>query len=405
MDSEPREFKQLIQPWYFRQRTLLIALSLSVFAHVAAYVASHELALPWRMATAAVEFGSEQAFDAVLMPTAKLVAPSVVTKVAVSRTIGKRALRGVQKSSANFVAPENAIAVATATAITTTAGVVAQNSPATDTADEENSTAISPVANSVSAWPANDTKLQPVAGAETAKSLALPKGEMLAVAETAPAAVFPERVSMAYRISSSIADGVANFSWRRNGTNGTHYELDSTIQATGIFAGLFVGTFLQTSRGEITPDGIRPAFFSLRRGDSPADTAEFNRDKLELKMLKHGEIHLLPLPPQLQDTQSFLFQLAQDARQLKRSGDRIKIVLTNARKVYHYEFHLLGEETLQTRMGAVATLHMKSDAADPEDVYEVWLSPGHFYLPVKMKFYMGRFLVEQTVSSISASDQ
>ena len=123
-------------------------------------------------------------------------------------------------------------------------------------------------------------------------------------------------------------------------------------------------------------------------------------------MIKHGETHLFPLPPasNMQDTQSFLFQLALDAHKLKTADDRLNVSLTNARKLYEYQFRLLGEETIKTRMGALTALHLKSDAADPEDVYEVWLSPKHYYLPVKIKFYMGRFLVEQTITSISASE-
>ena len=82
---------------------------------------------------------------------------------------------------------------------------------------------------------------------------------------------------------------------------------------------------------------------------------------------------------------------------------RLDVMVTNARKVYRYRFRRAGEETLSTPTGEIATIHLIADAPNPEDVYEVWLAPQYFHLPVKLKFYMGRYPVEQTVTSISAS--
>ena len=98
--------------------------------------------------------------------------------------------------------------------------------------------------------------------------------------------------------------------------------------------------------------------------------------------------------------QSFLFQLAYDAPRLKSVDDRLDVMVTNARKVYRHRFRQMGIETVQTRSGPVQAMHLRSEAADPEDTYEVWLAPGNFYLPVKMKFYAGRFPVELIATSI-----
>ena len=395
-----RKKRDSLRPFWTSQRALLIALALSVFAHVAAYMASHDWASPWHGGNVAQDeagLRTDLSLNAVLLPSASNVvtdAPSVSAVVAKLKTIRSRPAvpRVVTKSAATFAAPENALAVAAATNAADEMGP--PEAPAT--------TPASAVPNTVNEH-ANLPAAVATDNAPTTTNLSVnaQNAPPVGPVNTLTPLVFPEKISMAYRISSSVADGIADFSWRRNGTN---YELNSTIQATGIFVGLFVGTFRQTSRGEMTPDGIRPTFFSMQRGETPADTAEFIRSKSELKIIKHGETHLFPLPPRMQDTQSFLFQLAQDAYKFKTPDDRVKVALTNARKLYEYQFHLIAEETLQTRMGTLTTLHVKSDAADPEDAYEVWLSPKHYYLPVKAKFYMGRFLVEQTVTSISASD-
>ena len=98
--------------------------------------------------------------------------------------------------------------------------------------------------------------------------------------------------------------------------------------------------------------------------------------------------------------QSFLFQLAFDAPALQSSEATLDVMVTNARKVYRHRFRQVGNEVVRTRSGPVETIHLRSEAADPEDVYEVWLAPGNFHLPVKLKFYAGRFPVELIATSI-----
>ncbi len=212
---------------------------------------------------------------------------------------------------------------------------------------------------------------------------------------------FPGSINIDYKMTSSVANGVANLAWKRRGSE---YEIDTSIQATGFFTSMFVGVFRQTSRGEVTREGVRPNFFSLTRGDASADTAEFKRATKELKIIKHGETHLMPLPERMQDMQSFLFQMAHDAALLKPGQDVIDVQVTNARKVYQYKFKRIGEEIVQTRLGPLLAIHLKSEAADPEDVYEVWLAPQYFYMPVKLKFYMGRFPIEQVASNVRVSE-
>jgi Protein of unknown function (DUF3108) len=212
---------------------------------------------------------------------------------------------------------------------------------------------------------------------------------------------FPASINIDYKMTSSVANGVANLAWKRTGSD---YEIDTSIQATGFFTSMFVGVFRQISRGEVTSDGVRPNFFSLQRGEAGADTAEFNRAAKELKIIKHGETHLSALPERMQDMQSFLFQMAHDAAQLRPDQNTLDVQVTNARKVYQYKFKRIGEEIVQTRLGAMPTIHLKSEAADPEDVYEVWLSPQHFYMPIKLKFFMGRFPIEQVASSLKMSE-
>jgi hypothetical protein len=219
-------------------------------------------------------------------------------------------------------------------------------------------------------------------------------------AEAVPPPDLPSRISISFKATSNISDGVADYTWKRNGSR---YEVDSSLQASGFVMSLLAGVLHQVSRGEITADGLQPETFMMRRGDSVPDTADFLRGSNEIRLTRGGNARMVPLPARIQDTQSFLFQLAFDAPRLKSPADRLELLVTNARKIYRHSFRQLGEVTIETRFGPVRTLHLLSDAADPEDAYEVWLSPEHFHLPVKLKFFAGRFPIELIATSIGST--
>ena len=207
----------------------------------------------------------------------------------------------------------------------------------------------------------------------------------------------PSRISIAYKMSSNISDGVADYTWKRDGDR---FEIDSSMQATGFIVGNLIGVLHQVSRGVVTPSGLQPETFQIRRGDAPADSAEFLRGSNELKLTRAGSVRVFPLPPLIQDMQSFLFQLAFDAPKLRNPDDQLDVQVTNGRKVYRHRFKQVGMETLQTRLGTVQAMHLRSEASNPEDSYEVWLAVGQYHLPVRIKFFAGRFPVELIAASI-----
>ncbi len=294
------------------------------------------------------------------------------------------------KTEAKFVAPENAIAVDASQPIlggTTTEEKIDPASTIVTAAVQETVPPVVEAANPVT-----------VAAAPTIAE-PIPAKVAMAVEKPAPQPTeLPAQIAIAYRMSSSISDGVADYSWTRNGKQ---FEIDSSMRATGFLVGNLVGVLHQVSSGTITPAGLRPSSYQIRRGEAASDSAEFLYATNELKLTRGSNpARTVPLAPQLQDMQSFLFQLAYDAPGLKSTEDRLDVMVTNARKVYRHRFRQIGIETVQTRSGPIQTVHLRSEAADPEDVYEVWLAPGNYHLPVKMKFFAGRFPVELIATSI-----
>lgn len=362
------------------QRALLMAVLLSLLVHAIVYWSPLNMAISYSPAKSVQ-------YDATLVPlSAVAVQPGVATQAPapnIRPSLPPRRTR--PKSQANFAAPENVIVAA----------AVESGPETTGDMDLPVSASAPPPSSLAETSPAAIATVPPAA--EAAEPAAEPAVEPPPVRR---APVFAERIAIEYKIATAISDGVANFRWTRKGTD---YEIESSIQATGFLVSAFTGMIYQQSRGVVGADGLRPQRFSIRRGEGEAETAEFQRDTNALAMKRNGETRTVPLARDMQDMQSFLFQLAYDAPQLANTGDKIDVLVTNARKVYRYQFRKMGTERLETRFGAVDTVRLLSEAANPEDQYEVWLAPRYFYLPIKLKYYLGRFQVEQLATRIGVS--
>jgi hypothetical protein len=382
-----------------RRSTLVIALCVSMAVHFIIYWITPRFATTFTPAKP-VEY------DATLVPLESV--PTSQTPLETGARNGKRpnarpsassvaaSRRTTPKSTADFVAPENAMSVAAATEPTT------DPNAAPPTAADSGAGVGNPATGveKPTGTPAGDATTGNEAASRVSTDPATPPVVAQAPARRAPA--FAECISIEYKLTTAITDGVASFRWTRRGAE---YEIESSIQATGFLVSAFAGVIHQQSRGTITDDGLRPQQFSIRRGEGEAELAEFRRSTNALAMKRNGETRSVPLTRDMQDMQSFLFQLAYDAPYLAESGDKLDVLVTNARKVYRYQFRKLATETLDTRMGQIETIRLLSEAANPEDQYEVWLAPGYFYLPMKLKYYLGRFQVEQLVTRIGVSGE
>ena len=370
-------------------RPLLIALGLSVVIHMIATVGTPIWLTRWQRPPVTQ-------FNAVLSPqsTPESIVATVSVKPLRTRTAPRLARRRAPrpmptpKSEATFVAPENAIAVER-TAIENEGDPVATVGESAGKILDTPAAPASPVAAPAAA------ENPPVVPEKTT-----PPDVPAPVAAAVPMMALPSRASISYKATTSVADGVAHYTWKRDGEN---YSFESTIAASGFFVNMFAGTITQQSTGMVTSSGLEPALFTIRRGDREAETAEFQRATKELKLSRGSESRQLPMPANLQDTQSFLFQLAIEAVKLKTPDDRLTILVTNARGVNRYTFRKVGESTLETRLGPVETVHLVRETSELRDSYEAWLSPMHHYLPVKLKFFVDRFPAELIATNITSA--
>jgi Protein of unknown function (DUF3108) len=208
----------------------------------------------------------------------------------------------------------------------------------------------------------------------------------------------PTRMLLRYSVRSSVVDGRAQYDFRRRDD---HYTISGFLEADGFFAQMFAGRFEQESEGTIGPEGLLPSRFSLKRGDSPAEVATFDRNQRKVVHQRIKSEHLQALESGAQDLQSFIFQFGPELT-LNPSARQISFSITNARKMDRYEFEVRGRETISTVLGNVETIHLVRRADDPADAYEAWLSPRHQFLPVRLRYLLGgRFQVEQNLASLT----
>lgn len=350
---------------------LAVAIFASTFAHAMVYLATPKYAEQFTPVKVVRYDAALTPIEKTATPVPKVPAATVAKKSVVPTPIARPVF--TPTSAANFFAPENAIAVVAVNNADLLSPLL-DNLPAIEVAEKM-------------AVPVDHASSTPPVGA-SAKATSKP---------TAPA--FAERISIDYKLTSSIADGIATFNWTRKGDA---YEIESSTQATGFLLAALAGVLHQQSRGTITDNGLRPTSYMIRRGDGEAETAEFNRGSSSLTLKRRDNTRTVPLGRDMQDMQSFLFQLAYDAPKIT-TNDKLDVLVTNARKVYRYQFKKMGDEIVETGFGPVDTIRLLSDAPNPQDAYEVWLAPQYSYLPVKIKMFLGRFQFEQLATRIGVA--
>lgn len=192
----------------------------------------------------------------------------------------------------------------------------------------------------------------------------------------------PQRVTTRFTLFKGLNGlrvGRAEQVWK---LDGDRYTITSVAEASGLFSLFASGKFVQESRGEMTPAGLKPSNYRVERGKDSADktdTAEFDWHAMTLTLASGGGKQTLKLPEGTQDLLSFMYQLAFAPPQ----GSAVKLQMTNGRKLDGYAYWIV-EEALETPMGVLNTLHLGKHREEGEKDTEVWLAADYHYLPVKI---------------------
>ena len=204
---------------------------------------------------------------------------------------------------------------------------------------------------------------------------------LLAFASVAVAAP-PISVKAAYDVfKDGLHVATANETFERGDGK---YQVVSEQTPAGLLA-LFVRTRARvSSSGTVTVNGLRPDQFDYGRLDDASKnvSARFDWDARLLRMTFDGRTETAALAAGAQDRLSVMYQFM--FVPVERLRDLAFPMTSNGKKIENYRYQLAGEETLDTPLGKLKTLHLVKQREGNDNGVEIWLSTDHNFFPVKL---------------------
>ena len=202
-----------------------------------------------------------------------------------------------------------------------------------------------------------------------------PEPPVAAAPAPPPLNPLPPRLDLRFQVRYGLARGEQTLVWVNEGA---HYTVTSVAAASGLAGVFYRGRFVQTSRGRITPQGLQPEEFWDQRGDKHS-SARFDADEGQLTLTPaKGEPRHFAYPVAAQDALSLFFQLALTAP----PAGQLSYTVFNGKKLRDYTYAVRGEETLETALGPLRTLHLVRSGGGGR--FEAWLAIDRHYLPVRV---------------------
>jgi hypothetical protein len=214
-----------------------------------------------------------------------------------------------------------------------------------------------------------------------------------------PAFAIPTEIEAVYRISTNgLAIGRVHETFVRQGAG---YRIESTTRSEGILKVFRDDVVVLRSEGRFGTGGLQPLRFEQKRAGDPSRDilAEFDWEKSLLHSRYRGEEKTLALAPGTQDRLSVMYQFMNMAP----GGDRVRVHMSNGRKVELYAYRKVDEPTLATPAGEFATLHYERiTEGAKESRAQLWLARDRFNIPVRVVFEDASGLtLDQTIVSLT----
>jgi len=186
----------------------------------------------------------------------------------------------------------------------------------------------------------------------------------------------PERITLTYELkrNSLVVDVSETLEH-----DGRTYVITSEGRGRGILA-LF-GVLKRTSRGRITPQGLRPDEFRDERPGGWTVSAKFDWEARSVTQEKNGKSETLKMPATAQDPLSLAYSFAF----VPPKGKEYDVMRADGRGLTPFRFTVVGTEKLATPAGEMQTLHIAKLRDGPEDKStDIWFAAERDFLPVRV---------------------
>ncbi|HVR94705.1 MAG TPA: DUF3108 domain-containing protein [Casimicrobiaceae bacterium] len=208
----------------------------------------------------------------------------------------------------------------------------------------------------------------------------------------------PPRIDLAYRAFLGtrgffIGDAVYRLEHSAN-----QYKISTVGEARGLAAILFRGQGKATSEGAITASGLQPNTYSIERTNNyRRESATFD---WETGMVTLNDDKALPLELPTFDPLAVLWQFYF----APPGQDDAEFNIATTRKIYHYIFHRIGNETVTLPFGEVEAQIWRRQTGDGGLEAQIWLAPSLHYVAVKVRLSNERATVEALLDSIHVDE-
>jgi hypothetical protein len=158
--------------------------------------------------------------------------------------------------------------------------------------------------------------------------------------------------------------------------DGRSYRITETSKGRGILA--LRGTTRRTSRGVVSPQGLKPLEFIDERTGRQTARAQFDWNAKTITQQYKGGPRIEPLPTHAHDRLAFLFDFAfAPAR-----ASEIAFDLVDGRGQSHHVYRSGGQERISTPIGEFQALRFVR--ANGNERTEIWLASELDYLPLRI---------------------
>ncbi|HKW37579.1 MAG TPA: DUF3108 domain-containing protein [Burkholderiales bacterium] len=202
-------------------------------------------------------------------------------------------------------------------------------------------------------------------------------GAVAMLAAAAAQAAPPAHVRVTYELS---VKGMAGDAVETLEHDGKTYSIVSETRGRGILAPFGIMN-KRTSRGRITPEGLRPDEYRDERPFGWVATAKFDWQARTITQERKGKSETLPMPAGAQDPLSLAYTFAF----VPPKDKEYDIVRADGRGLTPFRFAVVGDEKIETPLGEMRTLHIAKVRDGAEDkATDIWFAADRDFIPVRV---------------------
>lgn len=171
--------------------------------------------------------------------------------------------------------------------------------------------------------------------------------------------------------------GQVTHTWAQDGRE---YHVETIAEAVGFVSWFLSGRLVQRTSGVFAAGGLAPTEYRAELGARErAETAHFDWAARKLALASKGETRVVDLPAGAQDPLSMLHQLYF----MTPIPNAAQFDIVTGRKLYRYDYRMVGEAQVETPLGIVRALHLHRQDPDGSTM-DVWLDLDRNRLPARI---------------------